>query len=188
MKILTNRKLEEIKSNNYINGVNDTKDKYEEEAARLATDNKVKKGEISQLKEINKNLNDSNIMLIENNKKLVEENGCLQTALEVDDKLLIEKDEEINKLKAKIEKLKENVREAHNKLSEKQVQAVAIAIEDEAKTKKKTVKKVVNEIVEESKEKKTIKATKVSKSKMDKVEETKKETTKKRGRKSNVAN
>lgn len=58
---------------------------------------------------------------------------------------------ELDRLNAENQKLKKKINKITKTVTEKQVQATANAIVDEAKTKKKSVKKVVDEIVEESK-------------------------------------
>ena len=110
MKILTNKKYEEIIRNERTNYYNMG----------------YKTGKMEVEKNYKSTLND-----------IVNEN--------------LSKQNELDRLNAENQKLKKKLNKITKTVTEKQVQATANAIVDEAKTKKKSVKKVVDEIVEESK-------------------------------------
>ncbi len=123
MKIMTNKKIDELEERKYLEGFEDAEKQYKNQLEQAVSQNKIYEERIKKLEKINFELD-----------------GEKQDLLK-----------DIKKLEKKIEDLKVNVREAYSTVTEEQVQATAKAIVDESKTKKKSVKKIVDEIVEESK-------------------------------------
>lgn len=123
MKIMTNKKIDELEEKKYLEGFEDAEKHYKKPLEQAVSQNKIYEERIKKLEKMNFDLD-----------------GEKQDLLK-----------DIKKLEKKIEDLKVNVREAYSTVTEEQVQATAKAIVDESKTKKKSVKKVIDEIVEESK-------------------------------------